>query len=357
MTLRTVAQRVGVSPMTVSNAFSRPDQLSEALRARILATAAELGYPGPDPTARALASGSTGTIGILLTDRLSDAFSDEMSTAFLVAVVDALTPTGLGLTLLPGTSDGDVLPARDVAMDGALVYSCRNGSTALDWLVRRGLPRVNIDRDPEPGVPSVNVDDRSGARLAARHLADLGHRHIGLVAVSSAVGPGGEILTGAAHEGSVARERRSGWTEVLDAAGARVVTVHRPATTQEDGYAAGRVLLDVTDRPTAVLCFSDAVAAGVIRAAEDLGLAVPDDVSVVGFDDVTLARRTRPPLTTVSQDPAAKAEAAVAALVAAIGGRRSRRGPAPDPESLSAPAQVLLPTRLVVRHSTAPPPG
>ena len=119
VTLQTIADRIGVSRMTVSNAFSRPDQLSPTLRDRILAVADELGYVGPDPAARALAKGTTRAVGILLTDSLSQAFGDEVATTFLGAIADELAPTGLGLTLLTTNAAGNVIPARDVAMDGA----------------------------------------------------------------------------------------------------------------------------------------------------------------------------------------------------------------------------------------------
>jgi hypothetical protein len=108
VTLQSIADRVGVSRMTVSNAFSRPDQLSADLRAKILAAADELGYVGPDPAARALARGRTGSVGVLLTDQLSDAFRDQVATEFLSSIADALTREGLALTLL---TSGDVVGA------------------------------------------------------------------------------------------------------------------------------------------------------------------------------------------------------------------------------------------------------
>lgn len=358
VTMKTVADRVGVSAMTVSNAFNRPDQLSAALREKILAAAADLGYLGPDPTARALASGSTGTVGILLTDVVADAFEDEMSTSFLGAVASAMTATGLGLTLLPGTSAGDeVLPARDVAMDGAFVYSCRSDSSSLSWLRRRGLPLVNIDRDPEPGVPGVNVADRDGARSAARHVVDLGHRRVGLVLVASELGPDGTLRTGEEHAGFAARERLHGWSEVVREAGGTVTPVWRTGTTPEDGYAAARDLLAADPRPTAILCFSDAMASGVLTAAADLGLDVPRELSVVGFDDMPMARRVRPALTTVRQDVTAKGRAAVDAMIATLGSRGRRASDGPPDGDLHEVPHVVLPTTLVVRDSTAPPQG
>ena len=133
-----------------------------------------------------------------------------------------------------------------------------------------------------------------------------------------------------------------GWRDVLDAAGIEPLVAtapYRPATAALD---AALTLLDRPDRPTAVVCFSDAFALGVIRAAESLGLSVPGDVSVVGFDDSPIAAVTRPPLTTVRQDVARKGELAVASLLAVMRGQQP-------------PDDVLLPTELVVRESTAPP--
>ena len=180
VTLQTIADRIGVSRMTVSNAFSRPDQLSAELRDRIVATAEELGYVGPDPAGRALARGTSGAVGVLLTDSLSEVFTDEVATAFLGAIADELAPTGLAIALLTASDHDDVVPARDLALDGAVLYSCLPESAARTWLLRRRLPLVTVDQDSIAGVPSVNVDDRAGARAAAEHLLGLGHRRIGL---------------------------------------------------------------------------------------------------------------------------------------------------------------------------------
>ena len=335
VTLQSIADRVGVSRMTVSNAFSRPDQLSTELRARILTAADELGYVGPDPAARALARGRTGAVGIVLNDRLSDAFEDAIAAQFFAAVADGLADNGLALTLLTPSRE-DYVPSRDVAMDGALLYICEPDSVDLGWLDRRGLPQVSIDQHKRDQVASVNVDDRGGARSAAQHLVELGHTEIGILTLAG--------NTGGPSPSFPATERMLGWREVLDAAGIepQVATApYRPAVAAEE---AARTLLDRTDRPTAVVCFSDAFALGVIRAAESLGLSVPDDVSVVGFDDSPIAGFTRPPLTTVRQDVARKGRLAVSSLVAVMHGQQ----PAND---------VLLPTELVVRDSAAPPRG
>jgi len=349
VTLQTIADRLGVSRMTVSNAFSRPDQLSAELRERVLATAQELGYVGPDPAGRALARGTTGAVGVLLTDSLQYSFADEVATNFMRAVVDELAPTGLALTLLTSHDRDDVVPARDLAMDGALVYSCRPDSSARDWLLRRQLPVVFVDQDPVPGITSINVDDRGGARAAAQHIIDLGHRRVAIITL--AVGePGGPVDDPlAAAVGHPQRQRMLGWLDALEAAGVHPTVVQASANTDDDAIEAARSVLLAQPRPTAVLCFSDVLALGVVTVAEELGSAVPGDLSVVGFDDSPVARRSRPPLTTVRQDVAGKGRLAADALLKAIDHRRS---------GTKAPVRHrTIPTELVVRRSTGPAPA
>jgi DNA-binding LacI/PurR family transcriptional regulator len=353
VTLQTIADRVGVSRMTVSNAFSRPDQLSADLRGRILTAAEELGYAGPDPSARALARGTAAAVGVLMTDSLRDAFTDEVATTFLGAIADELTPTGLALTLLSASEHAGMIPARDVPMDGALVYSCNSQSTAVDWLKRRKLPLVFVDQAPSPGFSSINIDDRTGARAAAQHLVDLGHRRIDIV-IANLAGPVRVVPNPLATiDNHVIRQRMLGWHDALHAAGIEPTVVQegwyypRSDSGRGSGEEAAGILLDKPDPPSAILCFSDVVAYGVVQAAHDRGLAVPADLSVVGFDDNPLAQRMRPALTTVRQDVAAKGHAAAAALTAAI--ERSRTGVA------TRIRHVLLPTELIIRDSTAKP--
>ncbi|MDT0166410.1 LacI family DNA-binding transcriptional regulator [Actinotalea sp. AC32] len=377
VTLQTVADRVGVSRMTVSNAFSRPDQLSAALRERVLAAAAELGYVGPDPAARGLARGEVGAVG-LLTGSLRHAFTDEISTRFLGAIAEELAPTGLALTLLPASGDAPGAgepapdpsgslprsetaraplaagaPAGSVALDAAIVYSCDPTSPAVELLTRRRLPLVHVDQPPADGVTGVNVDDHGGAHAAARHLLDLGHRRVALVTTGLPGSLRGRTIVEAtpaellAATGAHApHERLRGWLDALAEAGVAPVVAHQPDSyvpTEEPA----RALMALDEAPTAVLCFSDAVADGVLRTARTLGLRVPEDLSVVGFDDNALATRTEPGLTTVRQDVREKGRVAVDALLAAIDARRAGRPP--------EVGSTLLPTSLVVRGTTGPP--
>ena len=342
MTLQTLADELGVSRMTVSNAFSRPDQLSAELRDRILAVAVERGYTGPDPAARALARGAVGTIGLLLTDALQHAFTDEIATRLLAAISEELAESGRGLTLLGSGSRGDLVPARDVPLDGALVYHCEVSSVAVDWLTRRKLPLVFVDQAPVRGYPCLNVDDRGGARAAAQHIVDLGHRRVALI--TKAGGASGRLQSSSMrHEQFTTRRRMEGWLDALTPAGITPMLLNAATSTEEAGAAAAAVLLDLPadERPTAVLAYSDRIALGAMQALQDHGLAVPGDVSIVGFDDASFAERTRPTLTTVRQDVARKGREATALLCAAIDSRAPQRTD-----------HRLLPTELVVRRST-----
>lgn len=349
VTLQTIADKVGVSRMTVSNAFSRPDQLSAALREKVLAAADELGYAGPDPSARALARGSTGAVGIVLTDSAVTAFTDEVATRFFGAIATELAPTGLALTLVPAVEVDGQVPARDVPMDAALLYHCDPQSPALHWLQKRGLPMVLVDQYPRDDTFSVNVEDRSGAHAAAQHLVDLGHRHIGIVAFAVRPPHGISEPEPLPTEGFGSSERMHGWLAALAAAGI-VPTVFRTNDPQ-GGIEALDGLLTADPEITGVLCFSDVIASGVLAAAKDRGLQLPRDLSVVGFDNTPLAAHLQPPLTTVDQDVIEKGRIAAAAVIRLLG--RDGAGPA-DP---TAPAgQAVLPTALVVRESTAAPP-
>jgi DNA-binding LacI/PurR family transcriptional regulator len=338
VTLQSIADQVGVSRMTVSNAFSRPDQLSAELRDRILAAAKKLGYVGPDPAARALARGRVGSVGLLLNGALGEAFEDQVSAEFVGAVADELVRRGLALTVLTPPTGQDFVPARDVAIDAALVYTCEPKSAGVEWLTRRALPVVAVDQDLGRDVPGIRVDDRGGARQGARHLLDLGHRRIGILALGTRQ-PDGTLTESQSYP---SRERMAGWRETLAEEGVDPVVVRSPYEPRDAAYDAARELL-ADPAITGVLCFSDVFAHAVVRVAEELGRRVPDDLSVVGYDDSPLAATSRPGLTTIQQDVTAKGRFAAGMLVDVLEGR--------------APQSQLLPVSLVVRESTGRAPA
>ncbi len=340
VTLQTVADHVGVSRMTVSNAFSRPDQLSAALRDKILAEADKLGYVGPDPAARALARGTSGMVGLLLTDSPDDAFRDDVSVGFLGAVAAGFASTGMSLILINPNGANGVVPMRDTPMDGAIVYSCAPPDDSMDWLTRRALPTVTVDQSVRPGISSVNVDDYAGARAAAEHLVALGHRKVGIVNIN---GPGPD---GMELDNIVTSERRRGFLDGLGKYAADAVFVGSSFNGADEGDRdALRELLTSDDRPTGILCYSDVLAADVLSIAAQVGLQVPRDLSVVGYDDSPLATRVYPNLTTVRQDLTVKGHAAAEALIAAMDAARAGKR--------ARAKRIMIPTELIVRDSTA----
>src|SRR3712207_4314935 len=313
VTLARIAEELGVSAMTVSNAYNRPDRLSEALRARIFETAGRLGYNGPDPVGRSLRRQRTDVVGVLYSNPLSYAFDDPAAVSFLRGLSTVTEDEDLGLLLVPAAS-GDPSGARDpraaaqAAVDGFVVYSMSDEEPLLAAALDRGLPTVVVDQPTREGVPFVGVDDEAAARKAAGHLLALGHERLGVV--SFALSPDGR--EGVADLGrqeaaafGVSRSRLGGYRGAVEDAGLPwpgVPVYECPGSTAALGHRAARKLLSQEQRPTAVLCASDQLALGVLAAAEELGLSVPEDLSVVGFDDVPPGAGADPPLTTVHQD-------------------------------------------------------
>ncbi len=341
VTLATVADAVGVSRMTVSNAFNRPDQVSPELRERVLAAAHELGYSGPDPVARTLSRGETGSVGLVLDYALTRAFTDPATVQFLHGVAAGCEERGRGLSLVPRIEGRDAALVQNALVDGFILYCVPESDPRLDAVRGRRLPYVRVDFTPDPTQLGVNVDDEGSTRAVAEHLTALGHRRFGIVLGHDAQGTTGPQAEAVAWH-YVEASRLAGWRAGIEAAGVDWSTVpvaSAPGKDRDTGHAAGARLLDRAERPTAIVALSDQLALGVLDAATERGIAVPAELSVAGFDDVPEAALATPPLTTVRQPHNRKGSEAVRLL-------------------LEAPASgsVVLPTELVVRASTAPAP-
>ncbi|HEX6676960.1 MAG TPA: LacI family DNA-binding transcriptional regulator [Actinomycetes bacterium] len=352
VTLQSIADLVGVSRTTVSNAYGRPDQLNPKLRERILAVAEELGYCGPDPAGRTLRSGHAGAVGVLLGERLSYAFTDPAAMRFLEGVGQVGDRAGVGLLLLPATTPAGGGPSAGAVQaavaDGFLVYSMPDEAAAVRAVAARRLPTVVVDEPRLPGASFVGIDDRAAARGAAEHLLGLGHRRFGVITFRTTAdgydGPVGPERQAAATY-SVTRDRLGGYADALRAAGLRwedVPVEERASNSPAGGADAARALLERPSRPTAILATSDVLAIGAMRAVARARLPVPEAVSVVGFDDTPDAALVTPALTSVRQPLLDKGTVAGRLLL--------------DPSPGTRAEEVLLPTELAVRASTGPPP-
>lgn len=356
VTLTRIAEELGVSAMTVSNAYQSPDQLSEALRERIFQTAERLGYAGPDPVARSLRRQRTDVVGVLYSSPLTYAFEDPAAVSFLSGFSAVTEAAGLGLLLVPAFGGSPLgergsQPAAQAAVDGFVVYSMAIDEPLLEAALRRGLPMVCVDQPYRDDLPFVGIDDEGAAREAAEHLLGLGHRRFAVASFGlSPDGYEGPVDDSRQQSATlcVTRERLAGYRAVLEAAGIRweeVPVYECPGSTKELGRKAGRHLLRDERPPTALLALSDQLAFGVIEAAAERGLRVPDDLSVVGFDDVPTVN-PRLLLTTVHQDHAQKGT---------VAGRMLLRGLRGEAESEGEPEKQRLPVHLVTRESSTVP--
>lgn len=332
-TLASLAAELGVSPTTVSNAYNRPDQLAPATRERILTAAAERGYTGPDPTARSLRTRRQGSLGVLLTEHLSYAFEDMASVDFLAGMAEASAGASTTLTLIPAGPDtvgapNDAQAAQLVgsaAVDGFVVYSVAAGDAYLEAVQRRGLPVVVCDQPTDSGLPFVGIDDRAAIAPAAQALVDASHTRIGILAIRLyRERLDGEVTAAqlAAADMHVQRSRVLGALDVFADAGldpASIPVVTRHINDSRTAYAAAEELLTRHPDLTAVLCTTDSMALGVIAYARDHGIAVPEQLSVTGFDGITPALALG--LSTVVQPNKEKGAAAGRMLASLIDGR------------------------------------
>ncbi|MGX5681834.1 LacI family DNA-binding transcriptional regulator [Schumannella luteola] len=322
-TLAAVAARAGVSASTASLAFSGAGPVSEATRARVIAAAEELGYAGPDPRAQSLRKGRSGIIGVVMEDRLQYAFSDPVNVAVLEGVADELGPAGFALLLLTDTAES-VAGIGLAPMDGVILIGCsRDLDVPVTAFRQRGVAMVAIEAEPLEGVVPIDLDNRDATARGAEHLRDLGHERVGLVTLP--LGPAHEtqVLTDDLIDGSKVHttiQRILGAHDVFPAAPGIVAA----GFAAEDGLVAGRELLASHPDITAVIAQSDLLALGVIRAAEEVGMRVPDDLSVLGFDGIRLDGTTTHELTTLVQPSVEKGRAAGRAAVAMVEGGDAR---------------------------------
>lgn len=321
--------------MTVSNAYNRPDQLSAATRERVLAAATRVGYAGPDPTAASLRLRRTGTIGVVLTERLPYAFTDPGMVQILHGMTTELSDAGMSLLLIPdsGGGDGTAQLLRHAMVDALVLCSLDAADPAVGAAVERKVPLVTVGHPRLPRVPTVGIDNAPTAALMAPHLLELGHRRFAVLTV------GGARL---ARPGFKARpEGFIGALSGIDPDS--VMRCEAETNTRAAGAAAVGELLALPEkqRPTALFAVTDVLALGALDAAAAAGIEVPGELSIAGLDDIPEASTSNPPLTTLNQHLFEQGQLAVRVVLKQISG-----------ESVRVPR---TPVELVVRGSTGPP--
>lgn len=335
-TIEDVARLAGVSNGAVSLAVSGQAGVADSTRVRIIAAADELGWR-PSIGARAMRSSKAFAVGLILARDPALLGADPFFPSFIAGVESELAPVGYSLVLQVveddriAVSDAYRRLAREGRVDGVFLTDLRRDDPRLPLVHDLGLRGIAIGKPSGRSVlPSISIDDRVGIREAVAHLVSLGHRRIAFV--------GG--TRGYVHSAA----RLGAWRDGLRGAGLPVGPTIAADFTAAGGAAATARLLEATDRPTAVVYANDLMAIAGMSVAAQLGIEVPADLSIVGFDDVPLAAHVNPPLTTVRQDVVLWGRAAAAALLSLV-------------EHRTPVLATLPPSQLVLRASTAPVPG
>jgi DNA-binding LacI/PurR family transcriptional regulator len=318
-TIADVAREAGVSPSTASVVFSGKTAVSDATRERVLTAAAALGYTGPDPRAASFRRGRSGIVGVVFEEHLGTAFLDPVKTLMMDGLTEGVAELGAGLLLLRDDESAGTGPSLTTApIDAAVLIGCSPLlRRSLDSVRARGIPVVVIEGDAGDDVPRIGLDNREAQRQAARHLRALGHERVAIVTLPlNADRPRGLVAPDAEITVDVTRDRLAGARDVYPDAPAYAAA----GSFIDEGFAAGREVFAGPVRPTAVIAQSDLLATGVIRAAEEAGLRVPDDVSVTGFDGIVVDGLAPAVLTTLVQPAADKGRAAGLAVTAMLEG-------------------------------------
>lgn len=332
-TIRDVARASKVSIATVSRVFNDSPAVSEETRQRVRAAAQSLGY-WPNGIARSLITNRTHMLGVVLPDLHGEFFSEVIHGVDL-----ASRAHGLHVLVSRASTRADELTSALRSMrgrvDGLVVMAPDLGASEALQQTARSIPTVILNPDaPLESVDTVAVDNGGGARQVVSHLIGLGHRRIAMV-----TGPERNVDS---------RQRLEGYRRALADAGLFTTPdlVVEGDFTEPSGYDAALQLLARAPRPTAIFVGNDVMAVGVLGALDDLGVPVPGDIAVAGFDDIPLARHLRPPLTTVHVDMLGLGRRAVELLLD------------PDRESrVGAGRHDVLPTTLVVRRSCGEKPA
>jgi DNA-binding LacI/PurR family transcriptional regulator len=341
-----VAREAGVSKTAVSFAFNSPERLNSTTAAKIREVADAMGYR-PHQLTRALTQNNTMTIGLLTPQVLSVVFGNPFYAELCAGVAAQTDQAGYGLLFVSPLHGSLVRAVGRAMVDGFVAVGLSEDHPEVEQIRHAGLPMVLVDGAALPEHASVDSNDEVGARTAARHLLGLGHRDFVVIGAEPPNMPGLFEYSPGPTE-SVAARRLTGYRQGLEMGGIKLRDeriVVGPASF-DGGVAAFHRIWEDGLRPTAVLAMSDVMAIGVIWAAQELGLRVPQDLSIVGFDDLDVAPHSNPPLTTVHQPIRQKGEESVRLLLRMIA----------NPDA-SRPEHKTLDTRLIIRGSTAQAPA
>ncbi len=329
VSIKDIAEAAGVSHSTVSRALRGAGRMSDETRRRILELAKEMGYT-PDAQARSLVKGRTNTVGVVVT---------TIADPFVVDVVDGIEDVAQGAGYSVFLSSSHMDPQREMAVvetfrqrrvDAVIVTSSRVGSLYAADLEQFGAPIVLINNQQAGRyLYSVSADEVDGARIATEHLLDLGHRRIGYI--------------GSAFRPVSSKRRQQGYREALEARGVALDSAMEALPAVQSDLDAGRRGLEMlwSQRPTAILTYNDMTALGVLQKARQLSIAIPQHLSLMGFDNIEVTQFVTPTLSTVHQPRKTMGRAAMEMALKLLHDEQVEQ------------TNIMFSCRLVVRESTA----
>ena len=343
VTLKSIAAELGITHTSVSNAFNNPAKVSTKLRSEILEHAKSVNYNGPNPAAKSLRTGWYGAIGIIFNDQLSYAFSDPHDLAFLQGVSSICEEKGTNIVLIPLKNRANDFESLDALVDGYILNAPYNNNPTTQRALARSVPTVVVDFD-SPQHISVLTNDLLIMDSITEYILSLGHRKIGIITFPAKEGSH-KLFTldqNVDSDNYVVNQRLNGCKAAISRSDIKMsgILIQETSNSEEGGEEAARKLLDLQPEITALICFSDRLAYGAMTECKDLGLDIPQRISVTGFDDILPQNQnsTLPALTTVRQDAYEKGRKAAEALLQKEGGH-SRR--------------INIEARLIIRDSTS----
>ena len=318
LTLKDVAQQLGVSTATISNAFNRPDQLSKARREDILLQCERIGYSGPNKAAQILRKGTSNIVALVLADSIAYMVSDPVASTFIKGVSTTLHQQGKHLLLYAGDSKS-ILDVVDF-VDGFICYGAPRNYKLAREIAAQPKPAITVDFDIVD-VPSINIDNEDAAYQVAKAaiekddvVAILGLRLIDSPSTCR-IYDNPLIDT----DSSISHRRLDGYLRAAEEKGVSIQNEwiwHLPESDRNYARQAAKEVLMSSPRPSTVLCMSDIIALELLHSAIAMGIDVPNELKITGFDGIEEADRARPHLTTICQSSVSKGEAAAKALLA-----------------------------------------
>ncbi|HLW21803.1 MAG TPA: LacI family DNA-binding transcriptional regulator [Sphaerochaetaceae bacterium] len=341
VTIKDIARITGYSKTAVSFAFNDPSRISKQACETIHAAAEKLGYY-PDPLARRFSLQRHESIGFLLPQHIHYSFQNPYIMQVVEGIGSVCQKYGNTLTLIPPLNESVLDAVRHAAVDGLITQGMSVDMEIVDSIRGRNIPFVTVDGVPSRDMPSVNIDDRSAAKDIMSLVLAQGHREIVIIGLA-------DVSYEKHAPDSIQKARLAGYQDAMKPYGLSLdmpsVNIYTSECTLIEGRLMATKILESKQRPTCVVCMSDIVAIGCLLQFSDQGVTVPDDISVIGFDNIVESSYMVPPLTTIGQPASEKGRKAAEMLFALIRGE-----PVTD-------HHVVIPYRVLERESLGPAVG